>query len=115
MCFDNLKSPAAKAAYDVIDTSNLIDHVGILNTLPAVAPLLSRRSTSVLFTDSLLQAAEDPAATLPALLCSDVTMISLLLGLAPTGHLVGYTTDAVGTEAATRLAFPGVSGRQSQY
>jgi hypothetical protein len=115
MCFDNLKSSAAKVAYEVIDTSNLIDHVGILNTLPAVAPLLSRCSTSVLFTDSLLKAAEDPVATLPALLCSDVTMMSLLLGLAPTGHLVGYTADAVGTEAATRLAFPGVSGRQSQY
>ncbi|KFZ01862.1 hypothetical protein V501_09758 [Pseudogymnoascus sp. VKM F-4519 (FW-2642)] len=115
MCLDGLESHAAKVAYDVIDTSNLIDHVGILNTLPAVAPLLSRRSTSVLFTDSLLQAAEDPVAALPALLCSDVTMISLLLGLAPTGHLVGYTTDAVGTEAATRLACPGVSGRQSQY
>jgi hypothetical protein len=108
MCFDDLESRAEKVAYDVIDTSNLIDHVGILNTLPAVAPLLSRRSTSVLFTDSLLKAAEEPVAALPALLCSDVTMISLLLGLAPTGHLIGYTTDAVGTEAATRLPFPGV-------
>ncbi|EPE32151.1 hypothetical protein GLAREA_07284 [Glarea lozoyensis ATCC 20868] len=112
LCINRLKP---YVAYDVIDTSNLIDHVGILNTLPAVAPLLSRKSTSVLFTDSLLKVAEDPAAALPALLCSDVTMISLLLGLAPAGHLVGYTTDALGTEAATRLAFPGVPGRQSQY
>lgn len=112
LCLDRLES---RVAYDVIDTSNLIDHVGILNTLPAVVPLLSRRSTSVLYTDSLLQAAEDPVAALPALLCSDVTMISLLLGLTPIGHLVGYTTEAVGTEAATRLALPGVPGQQRQY
>lgn len=115
LCLEDLGSYTRMVSYDVIDTSNLIDHVGILNTLPAVAPLLSRRSTSVLFTDSLLQAAEDAVATLPALLCSDVTMISMLLGLAPTGHLVGYTTDAVGIEAATRLVFPSVPGRQSQY
>jgi hypothetical protein len=115
MRFDDLESLAAKIAFDVIDTSNLIDHVGILNTLPAVAPLLSRRSTSVLFTDSLLKASEDPVATLPALLSSDVTMMSLLLGLAPTGHLVGYTTDGVGTEASTKLAIPGASGQQTQY
>ena len=42
-----------------------------------------------------MKAEGDPAAALPALLCLDVTMISLLLGLAPTGHLVGYTTDVV--------------------
>ncbi|EHK97243.1 hypothetical protein M7I_6973 [Glarea lozoyensis 74030] len=42
-------------------------------------------------------------------------LLGFHLATAFDGHLVGYTTDALGTEAATRLAFPGVPGRQSQY
>ncbi|KAJ5751507.1 uncharacterized protein N7511_008472 [Penicillium nucicola] len=67
--------PTERKQFDIIDTSTLIDHVGMLNVLPAVVPLLSRRVASVLFTNSFLRAAEDMTAALPALLCSDVTTI----------------------------------------
>ncbi|KAI9645431.1 hypothetical protein NHQ30_006170 [Ciborinia camelliae] len=77
--------------YDVIDTSNLTDNLGILNILPAVVPLLSRRPTSVLFTDCITRAAKDKIMPLDTLLCSNVTALSLFLGLAPIGTLIGYT------------------------
>lgn len=101
--------------FDIIDTSNLIDHVGMLNILPAVVPLLSRRVTSILFTNSLLRAAEDITAALPALLCSDVTTMSLILGLAPVAHLFPYTPYAVGLEEVVDLMTSKNIGRQSQY
>lgn len=40
--------------FNVIDTSNIIDHVGLLNVLPAVVPLLSDQAGSTLYTESLL-------------------------------------------------------------
>lgn len=101
--------------FDIIETSNLIDHVGMLNVLPAVVPLLSRRATSVLFTNSLLRAAEDITTVLPTLLCSDVTTTSLILGLAPTAHLFPYTPYAVGLEEVVDHMASKDTGRQNQY
>lgn len=89
--------------FDIIETSNLVDHMGMLNVLPAVAPLLSPQPTSVLFTNTFLRAAKDITSALPALLCSDVATISLILGLAPTVHLFPYTAYAVGLEKMVNL------------
>ncbi|KAK5017119.1 hypothetical protein LTR16_002140 [Cryomyces antarcticus] len=66
---DTTDSTRRIGLFDVIDTSNVVDHVGILNVLPAVAPLLSRRPSSVLFTESLLAAADDPVSSLSNMLC----------------------------------------------
>ncbi len=68
--------------YDVIDTSNVMDHVGLLNLLCAVVPLLSGRRNSVLYTESRLQGAEVSGKLLETLLHSNVTMSSLLFGIA---------------------------------
>ncbi|KAM3077407.1 hypothetical protein ACMFMG_006752 [Clarireedia jacksonii] len=108
------KQLSETTGFQVIDTSNLVDHLGLLNILPATAPLLAKNRTSVLFTNCLLKAAEKTSDTLSTLLCSDVTTISFLLGLAPTSHLLGYSTEAYGMEAASRLIIPGQSGRQTQ-
>ena len=85
--------------FDVIDTSNLGDHVGLINILSATAPLLRRQSSAVLYTESLLVASSNVETQLPVLLGSDVATFSLLLGLAPAGHLTGVTCEAVGNEA----------------
>lgn len=98
--------------FDVIDTSNLADHVGVLNVLPAVVPLLSRKASSVFYVESLLQVSEDLSQSLRTMLCSDVSTMSLILGLSPTGHLLGVTTDAVDP---LRLSIPQqFPGRQRQ-
>jgi hypothetical protein len=45
--------------HNIIDTSNVMDHVGLLNLLTATVPLLSGRRDSVLYTESLPQGAEE--------------------------------------------------------
>ncbi|KAI9835783.1 MAG: hypothetical protein M1837_003667 [Sclerophora amabilis] len=99
LVLDERAESSGSKLFDVIDTSNLIDHVGLLNVLPAVSSLLRRAMTSVLYTESLLLASDDITSSLRGLLCSDITTTALILGLAPMGHLVGFTTDAVGCEA----------------
>ncbi|TGO33934.1 hypothetical protein BHYA_0220g00090 [Botrytis hyacinthi] len=90
--------------FDVIDTNNLADPLGILNLLPAISPLLSRKATSVLFTETLSLYTKDPVEILSHILCCNITTFSLLLGLAPSGHLFGFTTYAVGLDAQRQFS-----------
>ncbi|KAF7921457.1 uncharacterized protein EAE97_011246 [Botrytis byssoidea] len=90
--------------FDVIDTNNLADPLGILNLLPAISPLLSRKTTSVLFTETLSLYTKDSVEILSHILCCDITTFSLLLGLAPSGHLFGFTTYAVGLDAQRQFS-----------
>ena len=101
-------------SYDVIDMSNLLDHVGLLNLLPAAVPLLLMSPQSVMYTESLLVAAEDPSQSLQALLRSDITTLSLMLGVAPVGHLVGVTDYASGLEDFMFASSNGNLGQKSQ-
>ncbi|KAF2839031.1 hypothetical protein M501DRAFT_756096 [Patellaria atrata CBS 101060] len=80
--------------FDVIDTSNIIDHIGILNILPAAVPLLKLSHTATLYTDGFLLAAEDPENSLQSLLCSDVNGMGIILGVVPLGYMSGITTDS---------------------
>ncbi|PQE33060.1 MYND finger protein [Rutstroemia sp. NJR-2017a WRK4] len=101
--------------FQIIDTSNLVDHLGLLNLLPATTPLLSQHTTSVLFTNCLLRASGKTSDTLSALLCSDVTTMSFLCGFAPTGHLLGYATEAYGMDAATQMTLDQSGGQTQCY
>ena len=101
--------------YNVIDTSNLIDHVGILNVLPAATPLLSRDASSVLYTESLLLASEDTTQSLGTQLLSDIATTSLLIGLTPVGHLLGTMTDSTATESFLALVAGKQLTRQQQF
>ncbi|CAG8905060.1 unnamed protein product [Penicillium nalgiovense] len=94
----DLNGPLERRLFDIIETSNLVDHVGMLNVLL-----------------HLLRAAEDITAALPALLCSDVAAISLILGLSPSVHLIPYTASAAGLEEVLGLTASENTGRQSQY
>ncbi|TGO47203.1 hypothetical protein BCON_0288g00040 [Botryotinia convoluta] len=90
--------------FDVIDTNNLADPLGILNLLPVISPLLSRKATSVMFTETLSLYTKDPVEILSHILCCDITTFSLLLGLAPSGHLFGFTTYAIGLDAQRQFS-----------
>eukprot|EP01125_Pyxidicula_operculata_P023290 TRINITY_DN99_c2_g2_i1.p1 TRINITY_DN99_c2_g2~~TRINITY_DN99_c2_g2_i1.p1 ORF type:complete len:1110 (-),score=228.81 TRINITY_DN99_c2_g2_i1:47-3151(-) len=50
---DDKKKIQAPLLFDVIETSNLSDHVGLLNILVASSPLMKTIASSVLFTDFL--------------------------------------------------------------
>lgn len=84
----------APLTYDVIDTSNLSDHLGILNLLIASTPLLKRAPTSVLYTEKLLSTGDDPITSFSDSLCADLTTMSLLLDITPASYLSGYTTQS---------------------
>jgi hypothetical protein len=45
----------APSSFNVIDTSGLADHLGLLNIAAATMPLLSRLLSATLYTGSLLQ------------------------------------------------------------
>jgi hypothetical protein len=71
--------------FDVIDTSNMADHCGLLNMLLSCRPLLRRRAHSTLFTENMSSFAKD--ATLSTMvepwLGTDLETFSVLTGLIP--------------------------------
>ena len=112
---ENASTDRSYKFFDIIDTSNLGDHVGFINILSATAPLLRRSCSSVLYTESLLMASEDISASLSTVLGSDVTTFSLLIGLTPVGLLTGVTLDAVSNETAMSVMIQGSTNGQKQY
>ncbi|CUA67167.1 hypothetical protein RSOLAG22IIIB_13293 [Rhizoctonia solani] len=86
----------APLTFDVIDTSNLIDHVGLLNLLIATPPLLkqSPSSQSVLYTETLLPSREDATKSFLDRLCTDVPTIAALFGIAPRPYVSGFTSQS---------------------
>ncbi|KAF9562457.1 hypothetical protein CPC08DRAFT_706665, partial [Agrocybe pediades] len=89
----------APVSFNVVDTSNLTDHTGLLNILLLVIPLLQKKPWSVLYTNTLkligstLLASPNTSA-LSQLARVDIPSMSLLLGLAPTAHLSHFTVNS---------------------
>ncbi|XPT04655.1 hypothetical protein M3J09_013731 [Ascochyta lentis] len=92
----------APASFNVVDTSNLMDHLGSLNVLTAAGPLLDRCPISTLRTEMLLPREANLADSVKKLLCGDLSTVALLLGLKP----IQYWTNATNTwninEGSTR-------------
>ena len=90
-------SPTAPLTFNIIDTSNLTDHAGLLNILIATVPLLRRQPWSVLYTNTLLvNTFEDgtSASSLSEKACGDIPTLSILLGIAPSSNLFHFTTHS---------------------
>ncbi|KAK0362937.1 hypothetical protein LTR94_017331 [Friedmanniomyces endolithicus] len=79
--------------FDVIDTSNMSDHVGFLNLMPATVPLLGTKPTSVLYVETLLRSSNKTSDYLPTILHADIATFCLIAGVAPTIYLTGSTSD----------------------
>jgi hypothetical protein len=75
--------------FDVIDTSNLMDHLGLLNILICTRPLLKPLTTSVVYTEALLPTGKDAVSSFMGRLCGDAATVALLLDLAPRSVLSG--------------------------
>ena len=67
--------------FDVIDTSNLVDHLGALHILVAAAPLLADRVTSTLYTEVLVQHESSVQSMVDNILSGHFETVSLLMGL----------------------------------
>ncbi|RDB24852.1 hypothetical protein Hypma_007901 [Hypsizygus marmoreus] len=107
---DDYNLDGAPAQFNVIETSNLDDHIGLLNVLVSTVPLLSKSTpSSVLYVESLLSGAKDATTDFTGRLYINLTVISLLLGVTPIDYLSGFTTRSNVHELIVQLVSKGNS------
>lgn len=83
---DYKDSKIAPRSFDIIDTSNLVDHLGALTVLPAATPLLERNACSTLYTELLAKRSSNFDAILDDLLGGHFPTMTVLIGLFPVGY-----------------------------
>lgn len=88
----------APLLFNVIDTSNLMDHVGSVNLLLVTEPLLASNVSATLYTESLASTSREAIETFDDYLCGDLTTISLFLDLTPSTFLTKFATMSSGYE-----------------
>ncbi|KAF5333146.1 hypothetical protein D9611_002815 [Ephemerocybe angulata] len=91
----------APLSFNVIETSNLADHIGFLNILLITSPLLEQTPTSVLFTHCLVGSKDASRQHLSALeqIGVDLPLISLVFGLSPERATSMFTSQSMAQEA----------------
>ncbi|KAL2195570.1 hypothetical protein P885DRAFT_70208 [Corynascus similis CBS 632.67] len=94
---------AAPVSFNVIDTSNLIDHVGGLNLLVATSPLLDGHASSSLYTETLVQRTRSQREQLDQLLGGHLPTSSLLLGLFPVEYWTNTCYSSIDDEQLMRF------------
>lgn len=104
-----------EAQYDVIDTINVSDIVGILSVLPATVPLLKRSLFSTLRTETPILPYGNAARALEDRLCAETTTMSLLAGLSSRSQLTGELADSNVTETALLMSQQGWEGKFRYY
>ena len=92
--YDAASSNPAPRRFNVIDTSNLSDHIGMLNILIATIPLLQRHPAATLLTETLLSMGDDPLKSFTSRMCGDPSTVFTLLDLAPSSYVSGFTTQS---------------------
>ncbi|KAI0165685.1 hypothetical protein GGR57DRAFT_448366 [Xylariaceae sp. FL1272] len=95
---DYSSGAGAPVEFDVIDTSNLCDHLGSLTLLTASAPLLRDHASAVLYTEVLAKNHKSYRQVLDELLCGHVPTLSTLLGLFPTEYWSNTSPISIGDE-----------------
>ncbi|KAG1781868.1 hypothetical protein EV702DRAFT_961800 [Suillus placidus] len=93
------QSPAP-TTFNVIDTSNLLDYVGVLNIIAVTSPILQRTPSATLYTEGL----SSPEDTLAEQLCGDIATMGLLLGLIPACFVSQFTNRSNMHEHIVRLS-----------
>jgi hypothetical protein len=96
-----IEKSTGPTSFNVIDTSNLTDHVGLLNLLVSTIPCLERGPHSSLFIESLLHkpVGESQVETFSRLLLADQTAMFVLLGVAPVSYLTGVSTQSTAMDS----------------
>ncbi|KAI4126246.1 MAG: hypothetical protein LQ347_005055 [Umbilicaria vellea] len=99
----------APLLFNVIDTSNLLDHVGAINILVAASPLLEKSISATLYTEALVKKQEDLKALVDSVLCGHFPTLSILFGLMP----IEYWTNSTATSNADEHLFDKVISTMS--
>ncbi|KAI1377932.1 hypothetical protein F4677DRAFT_453686 [Hypoxylon crocopeplum] len=98
----------APTLFDVIDDSNLADHLGALNILVAAAPLLKPSASSTLLTGTFQMTKKTLKEQFDNMLHGHVPTVSLLLGLTPVNLWTNATSVSfVGEATASYIAVGG--------
>lgn len=82
----------APLTFNVIDTSNITDHLGALSVIMATSPLLDISTSATLRMESLVQQGKDYQALIDRLVCGHFATISILMGLFPVEYWSNATT-----------------------
>ena len=96
----------APISFDVIDTSNIMDHLGAINVLVATSSLLKNTISATLYTESLVQSEKSLEALIDKLFCGHLPTISILFGLFP----LEYWTNATAISSVDEGMLGAVSG-----
>ncbi|KAI1157259.1 hypothetical protein F5B18DRAFT_657959 [Nemania serpens] len=105
-------APGARAPvqFDVIDTSNLCDHLGSLTLLTATSPLLRDDVSAVLYTEVLAKNHKGYREVLDQMLCGHVPTLSTLLGLFPVEYWTNTLSISIADEMMLDTLMGGLSG-----
>ena len=87
--YTNLGAPTR---FDVIDTSNVADYLGLLNIFLVTAPLLTSFPSSVLYTESFPVFAPNLRAEFEATMFASLSAVAILMDLAPVNALSGFAS-----------------------
>ncbi|KAI0818478.1 hypothetical protein BC628DRAFT_1424076 [Trametes gibbosa] len=114
LCAGEYEDRHAPTRFDVIDTSNLSDHVGLLNILISTVPLLSNSEPwcGILYTEFLLARRADTTTQFMALLFTDISVATILLGVCPVDALSGFASACYIIEDVYNAVVPGISERK---
>ncbi|KAJ7051184.1 hypothetical protein C8F01DRAFT_1067180 [Mycena amicta] len=83
----------APTLFHVIHSSNLSDHLGLLNILAISVPLLTPTHTQcVIYTESLLFRGQDATTELLLRLCGDIGALCFLFGVYPVDYVSGFSS-----------------------
>jgi hypothetical protein len=91
-CYGRGAVSSAPLSFDVIDTSNILDHAGLVNVLVVTAPLLRKTPLATLYTEGLLRTGDDPSQAILEHVCGDLPTMALLLGIVPSTFVSQFTT-----------------------
>ncbi|RYO85505.1 hypothetical protein DL766_005074 [Monosporascus sp. MC13-8B] len=97
-------SERAPLTFDVIDTSNLCDHLGSLTLFTAASPLLRNQLSSVLYADVIVRQHKTHQDILNNMLCGHVPTLSTLLGLFPVEYWTNTSSLSLGDEGMFDVA-----------
>ncbi|KAJ7311534.1 hypothetical protein DFH08DRAFT_791792 [Mycena albidolilacea] len=97
----------APLTFDVVDTSNLDDYIGLLNVLVASIPLLPDSEDGVLYLESLIiQNDVDAPKDFAKRFHADLTVMSVLFRLCPVDLVTGYSARGNVHEALLASGLP---------
>jgi hypothetical protein len=100
--------------FNVIETSNLSDHVGLLNILIATTPLLSEKHSATLFTQTFLYGGKDPAGSFNQQFCADLSTIGVLFDLLPTCYPSNFSSRSNVAEIIVHKALSSAAGQYQE-